>query len=42
MQNGGKIFDNEKVIRIVPGNVITVKTINRELKAKKIAITSGE
>ena len=41
MQNGGRIIDNEKVIKIVPGEVITLKTTKREVKAKKIALTPG-
>ena len=42
MKNGGTMIDNEKVEKIIPGETITVKSMNREIKARKIIITSGE
>ena len=41
MQNGGRIVDSEKVLKIIPGQVTTLITSNRELKAKNIIITAG-
>ena len=41
LQNGGRIIDNEKVLKIIPGQVVTLKTKNRELKAKKIVVAAG-
>jgi len=41
VQNGGRIVDSEKVLKIIPGQVTTLITSNRELKAKNIIITAG-
>jgi glycine/D-amino acid oxidase-like deaminating enzyme len=38
---GGKICDGAKVVEIVPGQVVTVRTTNGSYQAKSIIICAG-
>ena len=39
--HGGILQDEEKVLRIVPGNIVTVVTNKGQYRAKSVAITAG-
>ncbi|XP_060114938.1 peroxisomal sarcosine oxidase [Heteronotia binoei] len=40
-RSGGTVRDGEKVLRILPGNVVTVTTNRGEYRAKHLVITAG-
>ena len=41
VSHGGQLLDNHKVIRIIPGPVVTVETEKASFRAKRVILTAG-
>ena len=41
ISNGGQLLDYHRVLRVIPGPVITIETDRGSFKSKKIVITAG-